>query len=281
MRRLVIVGLLASLIFVVGCEKTTTRYIYIDEYPPPPSGIGSITRDGAVYIFWHRVEVDDIDGYRVWYNTDSVGIFDLIADVSHPDTDWLDTDVVNGYRYYYRVSAYDESGNESILSIAYAVDTPRPEGFNEVIYDYYDEPNYSGFDLFLGEVVRWDSDDCDIYLDYDILLDAFFINVKFDDYYIQDFGYAEDFDDVGYAPPDGWSGFNSVEAIEGHMYVLKLRHFNRWHYARVWITDLFFTAYYDVPAMEFSWAYQIDPGNRELKIVPGMPKHIETVAQNN
>ncbi|RKX18069.1 MAG: hypothetical protein DRP26_05900 [Candidatus Zixiibacteriota bacterium] len=278
-RKLVILGLLAGLIFVAGCEKTTTEYVYLDEYPPPPSGITSVTADEAVYMYWHPVEVDDIDGYLVYRNTSETGTFTLKADISHPDTDWVDTEVINGNTYYYRLSAYDESGNESDLSEAFAMDTPRPEGFDEVIYDYYYEPNYSGFDLYLGEVVRWDSEDCDIYLDYDVLLDAFFINVRFEDYYIQDFGYADDFDDVGYAPPDGWSGFNSIEAIEGHMYVLKLRHFGEWHYARVWVTDLFFD--YDVPAMEFAWAYQIDPGNRELKIVPGMPKHVETIVQDN
>lgn len=267
-----IIGVVLVTFALTGCNVEKTVYVdrYIDETPPPPEGLNSITGDEAVYLYWHPVEVDDIDGYRLYWNDDPEGTFHLLVDLHHPDTDFVDTDVTNGDTYYYRVTAYDENGNESDLSDAYAFDTPRPEGFDEIVLAYYLDPSNSGFDLARGEYVPWNDTDCDIYLDYDSDADAFFINVRFDDYYIQDFGFADDFDDVGYAPAQGWSGFNSVEAIEGHMYILKLFHFEEWHYARIWITDLFRSP---DEGMEFSWAYQVDPGNRELKISPDAVKH--------
>lgn len=267
-----ILGTILIVVVIAGCNVEKTVYVdrYIDEIPPPPAGLNSITGDEAIYLYWHPVEVEDIEGYRLYWNDTPEGLFELMVDLDHPDTDWVDNDVTNGETYYYRVSAYDEDGNESDLSDAYAFDTPRPEGFDEVIYVYDLDPNNSGFDLARGENVAWNDDDCDIYLDYDTVADAFFINVRFDDYYIQDFGYADDFDDVGYAPLDGWSGFNSVEAIEGHMYILKLWHFEEWHYARIWITNLFNSPQ---DGMEFSWAYQVDEDNRELKINPDAVKH--------
>jgi hypothetical protein len=98
--------------------------------------------------------------------------------------------------------------------------------------------------------------------------------VRHDDYYIQDLGYALDFDDVGYAPPDGWSSFYDLEAIEKHIYMLKLWHSEEWHYAKIWITHLSEANL----SMEFSWAYQIDPDNRELAI---RPEKLKSASEHN
>lgn len=264
MRKVTGLILIASIVVLAGCNVEKT--VYINEPPVAPSGLTSITGDEAVYLLWYPVLDDDVDSYLIYRNaTGPTGLFELQATVSASYASWTDNYVYNCTTYYYRVSSYDIYGNESDLS-DYTYDTPRPEGYDVVIYDYHDSYHYdlTGYDLYLQERVAYNDPDCDIYLDYDTFYDAFFINVRHDDYYIQDFGYAEDFDDIGYAPLYGWSGFNSVEAIEGHMYILKLWHFEEWHYARIWITALSI-AY---GSMQFSWAYQDDPDNRELKIRP-------------
>jgi len=237
-----------------------------------PTGLTSITGDESITLLWYPVEVDDIDVYEIWYapgnaDPDDLDEYMRLDVISAYYTSWPDYDVQNGVTYYYAVTAIDESGNRSYFS-DYVMDTPRDDGYNVTIYDYHIDPGSSGYDLYYQDILAFDHPNCDIFLEYDSFYDEFFINITYDDYYIQDFGYADEFDDVGYAPASGWSAFSSVEAIEGHMYMLKLRHYDQWHYAKIWITDL----NYGSRSMVFSWAYQIDPGNRELKIVPEVVK---------
>ncbi len=249
-----------------------------DYEPAAPTGLNSITGDGEVYLYWYIVDEPDIEFYHIYRSeSGAYGGFHRLATVDYNDDDYIDRNVTNGHTYYYRISAVDYSGQESELS-DYVMDTPRPEGHNEVIYDYHESSYYnrSGFDLYAGAYVPYDDVDCDIYLDYDADAGGYFVAVRHDDYYIQDFGYAADFDDVGYSPEYGWSGFRYAEAIEGHVYLLKLNHFNEWHYAKIRINDL----RSGPRSMQFSWAYQTDPGNRELKINPTAVKHQPAPADN-
>lgn len=260
-------------LIISGCyndQRVVT--VYEDEYPPAPTGLTSITGDELITLLWYPVDVDDIDVYEIWYapgNADPEDPDDYIRldVISAYYTSWDDYDVQNGVTYYYAVTAVDEGGKRSYFS-DYVMDTPRDEGLNVRIYDYHIDQGSSGYDLYYQDILAYDDSNCDFYLEYDSFYGEFFINITYDDYYIQDFGYADGFDDIGYAPSTGWSAFSSVEAVEGHIYMLKLRHFDEWHYAKIWITDL----NYSSRSMVFSWAYQIDPGNRELKIVPQVLK---------
>ncbi|MCD6163062.1 MAG: hypothetical protein J7K40_11705 [candidate division Zixibacteria bacterium] len=267
MKKLMGIMIVLVAMIIVGCEENTS---YVDPVPAAPTGLTSITADEAIYLAWYAVGELDIKTYAIYRNTNGPdNTFYFQNEVSSNYTSWIDNAVDNGETYYYAVTAIDEDGQESELS-DYTYDTPRPEGANAVIYAYDENSyyDYTGFDLYAGERVPYDDyTNCDIYLSY--YNNSFYIYVRHDDYYIQDFGYADGFDDVSYAPDDGWSDFNSVEAIDGHMYMLKLWHFDEWHYARIWITDFD----NNPDAMEFYWAYQIDEDNRELKIRPDMQKH--------
>lgn len=266
----------AMMFIVMGCEENTV-YVSDPQRPATPMGLTSITGDGAIKLLWYPVEMDDIDYYVIYWAPGSANPadpdeYDYLTSVSSNRTSWTDYDVINGNTYYYTMTAVNFAGMESYMS-NYAMDTPRPDGYGVHLYDYHmpDTRHLSGYDLYYHERVSYLDVNCDFYLDYDSILEAFFITVRHNDYFIQDYGYAADFDDVGYAPPDGWSAFADVEAIEGHIYMLKLRHFDEWHYAKIWITDLD----YGYRTMEFSWAYQTDPYNQELSIPlnPVMPKN--------
>lgn len=279
--RLLILPLIGLAALAISCADNDV--ILNDGYdyePAAPTGLNSITGDNEVYLYWYAVDEPDIAYYRIYRSRSSAySGFTRIATVGYDDTDYLDRNVTNGQTYYYRIAAVDDAGQESQLS-NYAMDTPRPEGHNVVIYDYHNGSYYdrSGFDLYAGDYVPYDDVDCDFYLDYDSAVGGYFITMRHSDYYIQDFGYAADFDDVGYSPEYGWSGFRYVEAIEGHIYIMKLYHFNEWHYAKIRINDL----RSGPRSMQISWAYQTDPGNRELKINPEAQKHAAepvTIAQ--
>ena len=257
-------------LLLTACDQRSTTYVSgdDDQAPPVPSGVTTTTGDGIIWVEWNPINgIPDLAGFYVWRSTDNFDFF-WIATVGKNVTEYEDDDVINGVTYYYGISSFDEDGNESSVSFDYesAFDTPRPEGFDEVIYDSNDpvHEHLSGFDFSREERVPWDASRCDISFEYDDTpgITAFFIWLGWNGLVIQDMGYTDHFDDITYAPQTGWSEFPYVEAIVGHTYVL-LTEDN--HYAKVRVTDFdSFPAY----RMTFDWGYQIDPGNRELKIDP-------------
>ena len=78
-------------------------------------------------------------------------------------------------------------------------------------------------------------------------------------------GYTGSLDELGIAPPAGWSPTKDVLLIAGHTYIVKT-----WddHYAKIRVLAL-------SPAkMEFDWAYQLQEGNRYLKAGPTVGRGI-------
>lgn len=72
-------------------------------------------QSGAIDLTWRSTE-KDIEEYRLYRSTEpNPGYTDYYRTVD--EEDYLDTLVERGKRYYYRVSAVDEAGNEGDLSI--------------------------------------------------------------------------------------------------------------------------------------------------------------------
>jgi hypothetical protein len=246
-----------TMMALAGCNEETTRYIEIDRAPAIPQGVYSVTGDGEVFISWLHVQDEDLSHYNVWWSPDD-NTFELVG--STEENFFVDNDVDNGTTYFYAVSAVDNAGNESELSMETVFDTPRPEGENLILLDRYTNCALSGFDFSTQTIVACDSTVADIYIDYDIGLGSFFLNVgdtlaALTD--IQDMGFTYDFDEIGYAPDTtvGWSDVGWLEIIEGHTYVI-------WtaddHFAKLRVTNIGF------PLVVFQWAYQVDQSNPEL-----------------
>ncbi len=265
----IILTLLVGTMFLAlaGCEeREVIRYVEIDENPSRPQGVYSITADEAIYIYWLPVQDNDLDYYRIWYSGSADGFYEYIG--TSADETYVDYDVQNGVTYYYAVSAVDLAGHESDLSYETVFDTPRPERFDQDLYDYLFFPAVSGFDLSTGAVVPYNSLTADIYIDFDAGLESFFINVTDTLTDIQDMGYTEDFDEIGYAPSDCWSYVGWVEVIIDHTYIIWTRDD---HFAKIRVTDADYTNF---EYITFDWAYQTsttDPGRMELS----RPKHDE------
>ncbi|HXF49748.1 MAG TPA: hypothetical protein VNL73_10050 [Verrucomicrobiae bacterium] len=198
-----------------------------------------------------------------------------IANLS--ETNYTDQNLDYGRTYFYFVTAFDHSGNESPRS-ELAYDTPRPEG-SSLVQDFNLHPSTAGFAFTnsapYGSVVAWNSGSADIYFEYSSADAAWFINVSPINVNtdLQDMGYTDSFDDVSYSPTSGWSAVGWVEAIVGHTYVV-------WtaddHYAKIRITSI------DNPnsTVYFDWGYQIDgSGLGQLELKPAVikkPQHDPT-----
>jgi hypothetical protein len=276
---LMFISLISLMLTLTACDNRTTSYYDDDHNPPPvPSGLTSITGDEVIWLEWDPIiGIGDLDGYNIYRSMDNYTFFH-IATVNWNDVDYTDDEVINGQTYYYGISAFDYDGNESEISFEYSTvfDTPRPEGFDEIIYDFHN-PNHvlhSGFDLSQEEQLPFDHYNTDFFLEFDNNpgIYAYYIWLGDNGAAIQDMGYTESFDEITFAPYEGWSQFPYVEAIEGHTYVLRTEEGN---YSKIRITQL-------NPGMPrymvFDWGYQIDTGNRELSIgTPGQVIVRETV----
>jgi hypothetical protein len=254
MKKIAIVGILILGALFFSCEKK----VYVVEDPPPsaPKGLFSVTQDQAVRIYWESNDESDLDYYKVWRNTAPTGTFHLVVNTS--DTTYRDVGLTNGTTYWYFVTAVDLSENKSNDS-KLIYDTPRPEGWDVRVWDVDTWADSSGFDFVLGKVVRWDNSTADIYFDY-YSPDGVFYCFATDGNFIQDFGFTESIDDVTYAPSSGWSNLHLVEIILQHTYIVKT--YDN-HYAKFRVYSLNLSQRY----LDIDWAYQVAPGNRELKIV--------------
>lgn len=83
--------------------------------PVPPSGLKTIADDGRVRLFWDDNTDHDWKGYNLYRSTDPATKGTLIAGGLSTSV-YTDFEVTNGTRYYYVVTAYDTSSQESAAS---------------------------------------------------------------------------------------------------------------------------------------------------------------------
>lgn len=238
-----------SLFLVTGCELPGHR---TDLIPPgPPRGIYTNTGDNMIELQWHPNPERDLAGYNVYVSSRYYGTYRRIG--STGIARFIDYGAVNGTTYYYAVTAYDYSGNESELSREVVYDTPRPEGYNVVLLDYRVRPDLAGYSFGTYSVVPYNSQYTDIFFEY--YNGSLYMNV-WDDSDIQDMGHTSSLYEINYAPENGWSPTKDVQLVVGHTYVVWT--FDN-HYAKFRVTSI-------SPArVVFDWAYQLQQGNPRLK----------------
>ena len=241
----------AAILVLISC-----CYEGCDNEPPSiPRGLHSITGDQEVMLIWYENTEPDLAGYRIYRSSTPSGYYYAIGETNLDY--FLDFGLINGQTYFYAITAFDYDDNESELSYEIVYDTPRPEGFNEQIFDYHEYPDYSGWDFSVYSIIPFDHPYCDFY--FSRVDDACYLCTGRTDTWIQDYGYTESLDEITYAPEYGWSTTGVVEAIHGHTYILWM-----WdnHFAKVRIVEI------GADYVVFDWAYQTDPGNPELVIGP-------------
>jgi hypothetical protein len=267
-----------SVLFVLAaCEQDEG---YVDVTPPAiPNGLYSITADQQIILRWNPNREPDLAGYHILSNGDGGPKYTIIAtidayDASYYKTGWAtddpgddyleywDTGIRNGEYYWYAVIAFDDSGNESEMSLETVVDVPRPEG-NLDLMDDATNPNGSGYDLssLTNQAQPGSAPSTDVYFVRDGSGVGYLV-VDSDRVRIQDYGNVG-FDVATYAPTDGWSRVGRSEVIRGHTYILQIfetpDHVGRVNYAKVTVVEEY------IGGINVDWGYQIVVGERELK----------------
>ncbi len=98
---------------------TVTATTSSDPPPPVPTGLTATGTSTEVTLSWSPVSAPDLDGYHVYRDTNPIttpapGL--RLTSTPQDPTTFADANVTTGVRYYYRVTAVDDAGNESALS---------------------------------------------------------------------------------------------------------------------------------------------------------------------
>ncbi|KPJ59728.1 MAG: hypothetical protein AMJ46_10285 [Latescibacteria bacterium DG_63] len=95
-----------------------------DETPPSPvAGLSAAPAEEGISLTWIPSPDADVVGYHV-YRSITGNDFEAITDSPLGEAYYLDTQVLAGVTYYYRVTAIDDSDNESPISEAVSATAP-------------------------------------------------------------------------------------------------------------------------------------------------------------
>ena len=111
-------GLLCFTALVMcGCEDNEEEANILDTPLLNPQA-SSIPQENAIRIEWEISGEDNLAGCKIYRGTSSEEDFVVIATVSEKDGYYEDADVSTGIAYHYKISVFDDSGNESDRSDA-------------------------------------------------------------------------------------------------------------------------------------------------------------------
>jgi fibronectin type 3 domain-containing protein len=125
--------------------------------PVAPSGVSAKTQSSgsAIAVSWHSVS--GADGYTVYRSTSSYGTYTQVGTASY--TSYTDNYTSPGETYYYKVSAYNSSG-ESSQSSSYGYATTKPaaptdlyaeaESPGSITLDWYPSTGADGYIIYRG-----------------------------------------------------------------------------------------------------------------------------------
>ena len=252
-------------ILLGGCSEKTTAPVIP---PAAPRGLFSVTGDHEVTLVWLANTEADLAGYRIYQSPcgEPDCLYTRIAVLPAPAgaqyVEYVVTGLTNGETRFFAVAAVNRAGAESDLTYDNVFDTPRPAGTGLVLNNYLVYGTNIGYDFSAFARTTTIGPPADIFFGYyedttGFIHQQIFVPDSSTD--IQDAGYASSLDAVDFAPESGWSPSGTVEAVAGHAYVVWTRdnHFAKFRVTAVGPTQV-----------TLDWAYQIDPGNRELRAKP-------------
>jgi hypothetical protein len=99
--------------FIESTFASEREIHYLDRFPPPPpTELVGLGETGRIRLVWRASEADDLAGYIV-YRRGPQGEFKRMTAQALTAAEYVDTDVKAGETYSYRVTAIDQTGNES------------------------------------------------------------------------------------------------------------------------------------------------------------------------
>jgi len=164
MKNLLQILIIVSLLFLSLCTEPTATEEAEDDFTAPaiPTGLSvdeDVSFEDAIKITWNENTENDLDGYNLYLSTTSATEgFQLLMEFDDDETEYTKIGLSYDTTYYYKLSAFDKSGNESAMSEVleyspYNIYIPAIPS-NLIVYGY-NLPNLEPFKPFIE--IRWDA----------------------------------------------------------------------------------------------------------------------------
>ncbi|GEM_PF-1204277 len=114
--------------------------------PATPTGLLATSGDTQNELSWTAGTENDLKGYKIYGGT-SANPTSLLNTVYTPTTNYTHTGLTNGITYYYRISAFDNAGNESTVS---ADVTALPKAPQTITFNALEAKTYGNADFDPG-----------------------------------------------------------------------------------------------------------------------------------
>jgi hypothetical protein len=99
--------------FIESAITSEREVRYVDRFAPPaPTELVGLGETGRARLVWKASEAEDLAGYIV-YRRGADGEFQRVTEQPLTTAEYIDTNVKKGETYSYRVTAIDQTGNES------------------------------------------------------------------------------------------------------------------------------------------------------------------------
>ena len=254
--------------------QTPTITIDLQSQLPAPTGLHSISLNGAIQVDWSSNAVDAnpslFDHYRVYsaaFDASRSTCSSWVLEGSTVSDVFLVAGLQNGVTRCYAVSAVSHDGHESSWSTAIQ-DTPRYDAHNVLVYSHDIRPDSSGF-AFYDEALH----------QYGVVESASRSGIDFTverhadgTLWLAPASSTVTMATYGAAPTSDLTSIDkasvsslanvTIEAVPGYGYVLGTRKSDGVHYAALRV------AFVAQDYIVFDWSYQSAVGNIELSRVP-------------
>jgi hypothetical protein len=240
---------------------------------PAPTGLASVSLNGAIQLHWNSNAYDasptNFDMYRVYSTaydaTRGVCTTAWALEGTTVSDAFLSSNLPNGASRCFAVSALSRDGHESDWS-ASRLDTPRFDSRNAFVYSTATRPDSSGFlfsdpassTLSLGKVAASSRADLDFIVERHTDGSLWFTPGRAAvTAVLYSTSPVADLTSIDRAPASGFASV-TIEAVPGYAYVFRVTKPDGVHYAAVRV------AFVATDYVVFDWSYQSNPGNVEL-----------------
>lgn len=144
----------------VSQTSNNSSIIFDRTAPAAPVGLVASTGNKQLELTWTANQEIDIKTYNIYGGT-TANPNTLLQSVSSTSTTFIHTGLINGTTYYYRISAQDNSGNESLLTADLRAIPAEAQTitFNALPVKTYGDPDFdAGARVSSGLAINYSSD---------------------------------------------------------------------------------------------------------------------------
>jgi len=116
----VLLLIISIFLVILSCETKPTSPSDDNPFDPnntstsgDPFKLQAVIANGGITLTWNAPQFENFESYRIYKRENENSSYSVLNTLNKSQTQYTDTIIVNGYSYWYRVSAVDDQGNET------------------------------------------------------------------------------------------------------------------------------------------------------------------------